>query len=223
MNNIFISFCEDYFNFINDKLINVDKIYNKRKINCEKVIFNDKLKKDFLEISKLLSNRYNVLEDYCLFIRFAEKCFMYKNCETNNIYAEIVDNKKILYYKNDDYKVKITYEITKIKKPSSNIALSMISDESETNIKFITIEIVRNFGKQMKNIYKFVYGEEINIEKSDEILLNIVFTKMNREIFDSFCEILKSIIYIYTGISSKEIIMTEVIENGLWIRKCSNK
>lgn len=223
MNNMFISFCEYYFKFINEELNNVDKIYSKRKIGSKKIIFDDKLKKEFDIISKHFSDDCIIFEDYCSFIRFAEKCFMYKNCETSNIYADIMDNKKILYYKNNDYKVKITYEITKIKKIGSNVALSLIEDE-ETNIKFINIEIVRNYGKQMKNIYKFVSGEEINIEESDKILLNVILRKMNREIFDSFCEILKSIISIYTGITiDEEIKMTEVIENGLWIRKCSNK
>lgn len=162
------------------------------------------------------------IEKYIFFIRFAEKCFMYQNSDNNNIYAEITKDgeKKIFYYKNKKYKVKVTFENTKIKNPAAgNLALSMIYGEESAVLKFTTIDIAREYGKMMTNTFRFITGEDIELEKSDEILINNVIREITRDILVSYEEIVKSCITFYTGIDIKNLDLGEIIRDGLWVRK----
>ena len=142
---------------------------------------------------------------------------MYENSDTKTIYSEILnENKRSIYFIYDLYKVKITFENTKIRNPAkTDIALSMFSDST---IKIMNIEIIRTFGKQMKNVFKYITGELFLLEDtSDVILLENMMRCISRQIYQELCVILNSVIPIYTGITT--IDWEELVQDGLWIRK----
>lgn len=146
-------------------------------------------------------NSNNILEElklielFIYFLRFSEKCFMYTNSDNKRIYSEIdLDkNKTIFYFKKNDYKVKITFEETKIKKPSeATFPFNFL--EEERNIVFINIEINRLFGKQMQNTFKFIYDENIKFnDSSDKLLLEFVMKDILEEMYKTFEEIVNII------------------------------
>lgn len=172
---------------------------------------------DITDYERQLSSWLSMVEEFLLFIRTAEKCVMYENSDTKTIYSEILnENKRSIYFIYDLYKVKITFENTKIRNPAkTDIALSMFSDST---IKIMNIEIIRTFGKQMKNVFKYITGELFLLEEtSDIILLENMMRCISRQIYQELCVILNSVIPIYTGITT--IDWEELVQDGLWIRK----
>lgn len=166
-----------------------------------------------------ISTWFYFLYDFAHFIRFAEKCFMYPNTDSSYIFSENIKNKKddiIIYIKKNDYKVKVSFEKSKIPdiSPSSDYLLTGFQCE---DLYFINVEIVRNFGKQMCNTFKFVSNENPKFNDiSDELLFKNFKRNISKEIMYTYDKILNSIIPNYTNIETTY--WREVIENGLWVR-----
>lgn len=217
----------DYPNiFMTKSYPDFDFLYVKLSRKYKKVInkkYCDDIYKIYTEIVESLSdnNIANTLENvknFGYYIRYAEKCYMYQNADTSKIFSETVKSKPddiIVYFKWKDYKVKISFESTNI--PN-------IVDDSE-NISFVNIEIVRNFGKQMCNTFRFIPGEEDtlknNLITSDDILLYKVCNDINTSILNTYNMILNSIIPNFTHgcVDDTTTYWKEVITDGLWIRK----
>lgn len=161
-----------------------------------------------------------VLKDFAKFIRYTEKCFMYRNDESAILYSEEIKNIINLYYKRDDYKVKISFEqseIPNIKK--TNLLESFITGNQliNNNLEFINIEIVREYGKRMTNVFKFVSGENPKFnDSSDKILFDRFRKDITDSIFFVFDNILNSFIYDYTKIENTTD-WKEVIKYGIRI------
>lgn len=228
MDNIFKKFAISYFSWIKENLFNAKEAYTDSYIEDFLVYFFYKKKKipsfikeDYesilskLEYSTDIESKFSIINSFISFIRFAEKCFMFENSDKKNIYAEIQKDQEIIYFKFDNQKVKITFENTKI--PDLNNNSSKLLGES-TTIKFVTIDIVRTFGKEMHNTFKFILKEAINFEdETDDILLQTTMALILDSIRKSFLDILNSIHTQYTNIS--EINVDELIRKGVWVIK----
>lgn len=195
------------------------KVINEDYCGLIKTLYYTKIKESLSDNN--IANTLDNVKNFGYYIRYAEKCYMYQNADTSEIFSETVKNKPddiIVYFKWKDYKVKISFESTKI----PNIA--NIIDDSE-NISFVNIEIVRNFGKQMCNTFRFVPGEEStlknNLITSDDVLLYKVCNDINRSISNTYDKILDSIIPNFTHgcVDDTTTYWKEVITDGLWIRK----
>ena len=57
----------------------------------------------------------------------------------------------------------------------------------ENHVQLVTLNITRESGKKMSNTFKFVYGDNPDInDVSDELLLNKVFEDVNTKMTDIF-------------------------------------
>lgn len=169
---------------------------------------------------------FNSISNFSSFLRFAEKCYMYKNSEDNNVYTDIDKNgdKQNLYIIYNDYKIKITFTKTKI----PNINKSSLLDLNENKVIFIDIEIVRTFGKRMNNVFKFIIGEEPKFNDiSDELLFYKFKNDINSIIVDTYSNILQSILYNMVISSNcyrfESVWWEEILTNGLWVEKNKKK
>lgn len=236
-NNIFIEFVKEYdselkrlrsldhtykcfilpefsniFDFIGAKKckeIGLKKLYDSVKNNIQtSIIYNN------------LLTELEFVEMFVYFLRFAEKCFMYTNSDIKRIYSEIDTNSKksILYYKTQNYKVKISFEESKIKSPQiSNFPFNLLEEEPN-NIVFINIEIARLFGKQMQNTFKFIFGENIKFnDSSDRTLLEFVM----KDILEEICKVLDEVVNIIT-MHNYPILFEDwqyFIDHGIYMKK----
>lgn len=152
-------------------------------------------------------NWFSMLYNYGCFLRYAEKIIMYKNDpEYNDICSENKDKDIFLLIKTDDFKSKIS--ITKSELPDINTGAFL---------DLINIEIIREFGKKMKNEFKFISGEEPKFNNdSDRILFDGYKKILNRMITDNFYKILDSVGLYYFN---QDIKWKGYLNDGFWIRK----
>ena len=237
MGNLFEKFCTSYLDYLN-KLsvefgIGFEDFATKSIVKEDNLFyFLDFKKIEIGEISIKLKELYNeifssnlviynevtrakwfqTILDYANFLRYAEKCFFYKNSESLKLYSEIMDKATNLYYRKDGYKIKISFEHSKIETEDSTIFDKKYHD-------FITIEVARDYGKQMKNTFSFISGEEpILNNPSDAILFNKIQRDICYAITESFDKIMTSIVPCLTD-NHTEIYWKEVVTDGLWIRR----
>ena len=234
-NNSFQNFAVDYSTYIMEILKDKRDALTKRYIDSflDYILFKKHFDK---EKSKKLKDMYSKIEsdiidsddistwfyflyDFAHFIRFAEKCFMYPNTDTSHIFSENIKNKKddiVIYLKKNDYKVKVSFEKTKIPDINASSDYLLTGFQCE-DLYFINVEIVRNFGKQMCNTFKFVSNENPKFNDiSDQFLFENFKRNISNEIMNTYSKILNSIIPNYTNIETTY--WKEVIENGLWVR-----
>lgn len=157
------------------------------------------IKSDLLYL--LDTNKPSFIYQFAKYVRYAEKCFMYRNDEDSTIYSEDIKDETLIYFNFKDYKVQISFKKTEV--PAIGDLL-FTTNSLDNNVIFVKIEIVRKFGKKMKNeIKKCILGEpDITFtDKSDEILYNNVISECTREILKVNDSILNSVIPFYTGIN----------------------
>lgn len=209
----------------------------KEKFEDLSMQLNDhKCNKELYSRSENILGILALIEDFGNYLKFAEKMLLYCNCPENRVYSEIDSknkNKMTFHFKkranydtDTDYEIRITFEKSSINKfPKDNIAYSMLIDDSDkqSSITFITIQIIRNYGKQMVNTYKFIYDEHIAFEDdTDELLLRHSLREIVREIYDTYFSILNNIQPKNHSIST--FTMINMIENGLYrVKKRGNK
>lgn len=230
--NIFEKFSFDYFEFIK-KTLNEN---NKRKFITKSYVspfdnfiynnYQDKTLSTFYDST--ITSIYNedlyvwleTLYNFCTFIRTAEKCFMYENCEDNNIYVEFLkdDTIKNIFFKDSDFKCKVSFEATKIPTDISGL-MGIIFNEDSPTLTFINFEIVREFGKQMCNKFRFVSGEYPKFnDKSDEVLFSMQKQRLSIMMENTYDDILSNILNSYVP-DNYYCKWKEVITNGIWIRR----
>ena len=214
--NIFEDFCFDFYDTI--KKYTNEEIEYIAKFN--KSIFNRNKKKYIFskEISEkkdtILDNKFSYgyskkewltdfVKPYLHFLRTVEKCFMYNNDESNTVYSEIINDKEIIYFAvNDSYKIRIIFEKTKI--PDKLIKDPDLDNIFDNNyMEFITIEVKRNFGKQMMNKFKIITDNDTFDDETDEFLLEIIMDVIYTSILSQLSDILNFIINTYTDLNIK--------------------
>lgn len=232
--NIFKIFSTNYTKFIINKLNKsqdaitksyIDSLYEYIRFNKYKSSKDEeciKLVNMYKEIESIITDDdiaiwFENLRYFGHFIRFAEKCFMYHNTDTSLVFSETIKDKPddiIIYFKRNDYKVKIRFEKTEIPQIVDFTDNGYVTDG---NVYFINIEIVRNFGKQMCNTFKFISYETPKFKDfSDQLLFEKFKKDISRDIKNVYDDILDSIIPNYTGITTTY--WKEAIQDGLWIR-----
>lgn len=111
---------------------------------------------------------FEELWDFCQFVRYAEKVLFYENVMEDNrlfVASTLTDVKtRKLIIKHDKVDISITLEK---------------EDTSDKLLKILKIEIVRNYGKMMKNEYVIVDNTTDRFDISD----NILFSSTNRIIY----------------------------------------
>lgn len=212
--NMFKDFCFDFYKLmknISDKDISEIIEYNNkfRNRNRKKNILTDgliKMGKDITSYNfkidysiKIWLNTF--IKPYLHFLRIAEKCFIYNNDESNTIYSEINNDKEIIYFNiNESYKIRIIFEQTKI--PNNLREDEDISDIFDNDyMEFITIEIKRNFGKQMVNKFKIITDTDKFDDETDNLLLEIILNEIFKAIINQYEDILNFIIRNYTKLN----------------------
>lgn len=172
-------------------------------------------------IDKLLDNTdilqssfQNFLENvysFSKFIVFSDIAFFYINDESSQVYAENDKGVYTIYFRFEEFKVKISFEESQVPMPKSSFL-----DDDKT-VTFVDIEIAREYGKHIVNSSKYILGENISEKNSKEsnILLSIVANKINTAMVFTFKEILQKAINEYLNIQTINI--DSLFENGLYI------
>lgn len=149
------------------------------------------------------------LKIFAKFLRFAEKCFFYKNDSELSVLSSILENDKIiLYYKNNNkdntniYSIDFIFETTKLPKLNSSESDSgkkLLENDEERYNEFVTIKISRNYGKEMINSYTFLLGADPTMnEDSDMYLFDLVkkiITQAVEKTFESIMDSIPVLIY----------------------------
>ena len=170
---------------------------------------------------------------------------MNKNDISRGIYGEITEESNCKIYRlylewtKYDSKICIEFRSSNIKNPvSNNFIDKIIDDESENNIEFITVTISRDFGKNMKNTFKFVSGSSPTFnDESDEILYDNIINYASDSIIEDFhCMINHIAKFLDIGydcaildcrcgkrIIKKYDIFERLKKDGLWIQQCTNQ
>lgn len=168
---------------------------------------------------------YDYIKEFALFLRIAEKNFFYNNADDNCIFSEINENKEqiSIYFIPKDFmcKIKVTFEMSDINIPQIND--SILADYLEgkdirnRKVEFVKIEVFREFGKQMKNEFKFIMESDIILEDySDDVLFSTITQMMIEMISDCYLDILNNYIPKLIGFNS-EITVKEVLNNDVWV------
>lgn len=199
---------------------NKNKCFKKQWENL-KISHFEKLYEHLNSSIKSSNNDFIIsVENFISFLEFTERYLLFKNSNDNNIYYVYNNDIKELYFNYKEFIIKFSFEITKIKNPTnSNIALSMISGNKQ--IKFIQIEVLRNYAKNnVINSFKFISDEKITFNcDGDEILFDIIKRQLSDEIIKLFEEILIHSISVYTGLNTENLVWRDFINHGLWVRK----
>ena len=198
MYNRYINLFSKLYNYISsnknksiDDIPGIKEYYAKYKKPFRKLKIDDYDKQVFIQysvrkeldefiaeecmIDNLLS--FSSLWQFCQFVRYAEKVVFYKNTLDQKLYvdSEMADVKTRIFAITDndtEYKFKLEKVIEPI---------------SQEECKVITLNICRQYGKEMNNIFTIV-NEDIRFnDQSDEYLINTV----NLILEDSIKHVLK--------------------------------
>lgn len=225
MTEIFEIFTKDFYKWIRESLkkdvieVNSEEFGLIELLNYVKIFVPDTIKTEYELIMSKITNfednieeSFELINSYIHYLRFVEKCFIYENSDQQNVYSEIIDDKEIIYFIFNGFKVKIEFEVTKI----PDIIKGSKGNEP---LKFVNMEIVRNFGKQMRNEFKFILKDNIELElESDEILFINMLSYMMEYIKDSFISILLFILRSHIGRNNIYNIET-LFKKGIWVRR----
>ena len=214
---------------LNDDSNNKKKsIFNNFKKNI--IPFKDDIKQLYCFIKSSINDTTNrwefpiFVKDFIQFMKNCEKVFLYNNDESNTVYAEVDDLKKIYKLIIDSDQYKITYEFqdssinlpNTIKKLSVDNPLSFLMDENEEEqtVQFISITIERNFGKNLISEFKFIDKSPIPFEDyGDNVLFSIAINISREIIFNTFIDIIDNCICPMAGMK-QNIKIEEVVKNG---------
>ena len=175
----------------------------------------------------------NYVKMFSEFLRFAEKCFMFKNessIDKNKdyiVYSEILDGSEVLYIRDnlDSVKIQFTFKSTKIIDPNSNDENSLLQyinngDSFGTKtVEFVNMFISREFGKQCCNEFNFPnFENSLNLEDdSDEILIQTIRRICSNAFKVVFDDIFDNYITHFAGID-KALNLKDVIDEQFWIK-----
>lgn len=117
---------------------------------------------------------FSSLWQFCQFVRYAEKVVFYKNTPNRTFYvdSDMLDVKERLFAINQD-NLEATYKF-KLEKVVDSI--------TKQECKVITLNIYRQYGKEMSNIFTIV-NEDIKInDQSDQYLITTINLILERSI-----------------------------------------
>lgn len=149
-----------------------------------------------------------VIYPYINYLLYAEKCYFYNNAEDNYIYGEILDNgdRNFFYqYKDGDMwkdakniaAVRISFSPLKnIPKLENSLLDDYLGNDIDINETICNIDIKRKYGKETKNNYHWILGNDLDVsDSSDDELLLVIIGMINRAIIRQFNESLIHNIY----------------------------
>jgi hypothetical protein len=171
--------------------------------------------KYYIAISRLWENTLSFAEwimevkEFIQFIRYSEKCFMFRNESSidreNREYAVYVENEEnTLYIRDftDDIKIKISFTESLVNDIVIDTTSNSLADYVESGktpkkqitVEFIDITIVREYGKQLANQFRFMSSENPKYnDESDKILMDITRSLISKylkltlyDIFDNY-------------------------------------
>lgn len=123
---------------------------------------------------------FEQLWDFCQFVRYAEKVLFYENVMEDNklfVTSTLTDVKtRKLVIKHDKVDISITLEK---------------EDTSNDLLKILKIEIVRNYGKIMKNEYVIVDNNTDRFDISDNILISNTNRIIYKYVLNTYLEIIE--------------------------------
>ena len=169
-----------------------------------------------------------LVKDYIDFIRYSEKCFMYKNessidREKSNIVVYCEDSSNILYIRDFYLDIKIKIEFIEslvndiiIDATQSNSILDYVESgkapKKQINVEFVHITISREWGKQLVNEFRFIISENPKYNDiSDEQLMDAIQTVVGESLKVKLYEIFDNNI---TELARYKKIKLEGIVNG---------
>lgn len=125
---------------------------------------------------------FDLLWDFCELIRVAEKIFFYNNSPDNTIFVECeIGN-------NDSDKRKFSIKIRK-NNGSCIGELRFILEKDVFGKNIISINVVRDYGLKMENVYKIVDKDTPYNDSSDLYLINEINFILKQCILNTFLEI----------------------------------
>jgi hypothetical protein len=162
----------------------------------------DDIKKEYNDLIDIrlyrspISEWLNLVKEFAIYLRTAEKCFMYINDSSSCLYSEIINNKTILCTKKIDnqYNITISFENTKITDIMKTI--TVFDDPEKALVSFINIEVNRYYGKEMSNSFKFLSSDSPAFnDETDLVLFNNIRDIVNKYIVKTYDNILNDTIY----------------------------
>lgn len=215
--------------FVQDGSI-LDKLFYKRFDKYDNDI--DYLRELFVYLKDAFSNFYlednnyywfDLVELYCLFIRYSEKVISYKN-DISTGSLVVIDEKENRYglvIDSNDYELKMNIEHSLIKNPDGGSILQQLIDAGKSYQTFYKITYLRKFGSQMKNTFNIIKNEEIQFDdNSDELLLRELKYLISKYMYNEFCNIIENITSKYTiDYTFANIDWRDILNDGFWIRR----
>ena len=184
---------KEEYNLSQIETINSIPRFKKKNLVITKDLeFSKKILSDYYIVSEEYEayNSIDKMRDYIEFLRFVEKTEMFDN-EPDNKYgicSEKDDKFDALYAFLFSYKLSIKFENTILPDDFEQSILDK-AIYGENHVQLVTLNITRFSGKKMSNTFKFIYGDNPDInDVSDELLLNKVFKDINADmkyVFDS--------------------------------------
>lgn len=151
--------------------------------------------------------------EFAKFIRIAEKIYLYNNSDDKALYADSnldEEDKELstyqLFLSDDDYKIRTSYKNSDISNFSSDNMLDDYLNGDSNKKKYLTlvsIEVKRTYGKNMCNKYNFTlsdldsFGIPDYVKSEDSVLLNTIYHLINKEISNTFDNIMNTIASIF--------------------------
>lgn len=219
--NVFINLAYEYINLLNcipDDLKSSSHTFSYvtkksktfRSDNNTKIsLFNSSLSlaNELFDDNTDYSRWFSKLEEFSEFIRFAEKCFLYRNesdSADNNqymVYSEKNNDEDKLYIKTvGESNIKFTFTNSNVLDiVQEGSAISRFINASDDKIKFINVIIKRYYGKGLCSEFNFISDEEpIFKDQSDNLLMSTIRCKsciVIKNILDDIFNILIPNIY----------------------------
>ena len=147
--------------------------------------------------------QFNIIWEFCQFVRWAEKAVFYENDLNNRVIVDsgmtagITNNDpRVIVFQSQSTSTTIKLELKKEKllQTREDSVFDLNTMETVPNRShIITLEVIRNFGKKMKSKYIIVDGQVKYNDLSDIYLMNTVNRIIKDGIIDVFREILFSI------------------------------
>lgn len=140
--------------------------------------------------------KFSVMWDFCQFVRWSEKVVFYRNEKDSDIFVDSglddVDKRCFVINISDDVYIKFLLEKERI---SYNVSNTISDKPYATSIK---IEVIRTYGKEMKNTYTII-DDKINFnDTSDLELMNIINNELERYMKETCINIYRKIYGYYT-------------------------
>lgn len=188
-------------------------------------------------ISRLWENTLSFAEwimevkEFIQFIRYSEKCFMFRNESSidreNREYAVYVENEEnTLYIRDftDDIKIKISFTESLINDIVIDTTSNSLADYVESGktpkkqitVEFIDITIVREYGKQLANQFRFMSSENPKYnDESDKILMDITRSLISKYLKLTLYDIFDNYIRKFAGFADDKLKLENVINGTL--------